>query len=156
MKDSTRAAIGSAFRERIERAAAAETKASIDASDRAKFRARAVDLLENTIRPTLREIIELIPASVAKAMAFEQDINKEKAPEMSMGLELDLMEQGSGSVKPRLTFKAYLLESRFAVLWHYENGGAWRNLEKRSLLAVEVTASTVEDDAVQFLASVAK
>jgi hypothetical protein len=156
MRDSTRAAVASAFKERIDRAAAAETKASIDASDREAFRAKAVDLFENTIRPAIREIMELIPASVAKATAFEQDVNKAKAPEMSIGFELDLMEPGSGSVKPRLTFKAYHLESRFAVLWHYENGGAWRNVEKRSLLAVEVTASSVEDDAVQFLASVAR
>ena len=73
-----------------------------------------------------------------------------------MGFELEFVDQVSGSVKPRLTFKAQPSESRFRVVWHHESDGAWKNSEKNSMLAEQVTRSSVEDDAVAFLASVAK
>jgi hypothetical protein len=42
------------------------------------------------------------------------------------------------------------------VVWHHECDGAWKNTEKNSLLPEQVTRSSVEDDAVAFLASVSK
>jgi hypothetical protein len=156
MKDKTREAIASALKERIDRAAAACIKASLDAAEREAFRVRAIELFENTIRPAFREVIEAIPSTVARVKPFEQDLKKPGAAEMAMGLEIEFVDQVSGSVKPRLTFKALPREYRFAVVWHHEGDGAWRNTERKSLLPEQVTPSAVEDEAVDFLAMVAK
>jgi hypothetical protein len=156
MKDKTREAIASALKDRIDRAKAAGIKASIEASDREAFRARAIELFESTIRPTFREVIEAIPPTVARVKPFEQDMKKPGAAEMAMGFEIEFIDQASGSVKPRLTFKALPGEYRFVVMWHHEGDGAWRNTERKSLLPEQVTPSAVEDEAVDFLALVAK
>ena len=156
MKDETREAIASVLKVRTDRAAAAGAKALIEASDRETFRAKAAELFENTIRPALREIIEAIPPTVARVKPFEQDLKKPNAADMTMGFELEFVDQVSGSVKPRLTFRAQIQEYRFVVVWHHECDGAWKNTEKNSLLPEQVTRSSVEDDAVAFLASVSK
>jgi hypothetical protein len=156
MRDKTREAIASALQERIDRTKAAGIKASIEASDREAFRVRAIELFENTIRPALREVSEAIPPTVARVKPFEQDMKKAGAAEMAMGLEIEFVDQASGSVKPRLTFKALPGEDRFVVVWHHESEGAWRNTERKSLLPDQVTPAAVEDEAVDFLAIVAR
>ena len=156
MKEETRKAIASVLEVRVERAAALARKAASDAAVKETFRAKAMDLFEKTIRPTLAELMAAIPKEVATAKAFEQDLTKPGAQEMRMGFELEFADQIPGSVKPTLTFKAFFHEHRFAVIWHHDQDGAWRNTEKKSLLPEQITASLVEDEVVEFLGNAAR